>query len=123
MLYKLGTDAQAGKDRVKACRADKAMAKKAADITQATVEELKARLAEVEKDLAVKAAKLEEATSALETARTKHASLAAEGNRLQELLKTPVPGNSKEDEAITAIPERLVADTLHVVEKSLCSKA
>ena len=60
---------------------------------------------------------------ALEAARAKQVSLAAEGNRLVVLMKTPVPGNPKDNEATAATPRVLVADASRAVEKLLHAKA
>ena len=122
MLQQLVTEAKANNDWVKALKAEKAKAKTEADRAQASVEELKARLAEAEGGLAVKTTKLKEATSVLEAARTKQVSLAIEGHRLVALTKTSVPGNPKDDKATAAIPGLLVADASHVVEKLLHAK-
>ena len=116
-------EAKANGDRVKALKAGKAMAKPEADGARASVEELKARLADAEKGLAVTTAKLKGATSALEAAKTKQVSLAAEGNRLEELTKTLIPGNPKDDEATAATPRLLIADASHAVDKLLRAKA
>ena len=122
MLLKLVAEAKANNDRVRALKIEKVMVKTEANIARVLVEELKARLADTEGGLAVKMAKLKEATSALEAARAKQVSLAAEGNRLGALTNTPVPGNPKDDEATTATPGLLIADASHVVEKLLRAK-
>ena len=122
-MLRLNAEAKANNDRVKALKVEKAMAKAEADSARASVEELKARLAEAEGGLAVKTAKIKGATSALEVARAKQVSLAAEGNRLVALTKTPVPGNPKDDEATAATPRLLVADASRIVKKLLRAKA
>ena len=119
MLRKLGKEAQANKDQARTCKAERAAMKKAADDARASVEELKARLAEAEKNLAVEAAKFESADSALGVIKAKLVKLGTEQNRLGKLVEMPVPGNSKDDEAVMALPGQLVADALRVVEKHL----
>ena len=65
MLQQLAAEARVNNDRVKALKAGKATVKTEADRARALVEELKAQLADAEGGLAVKTAKLREATSAL----------------------------------------------------------
>ena len=69
--------------------------------------------------MVVETAKFESADSALEAIKAKLVERGAEGNRLGKRVETPIPGDPKEDEAAVALPEQLVADALHVVEKSL----